>query len=81
MWLHPQLGDAARSLGKDGLRMKSDDDAAAVAVDDAAAVARPARDHEAEAAYLQQYEARLHVARSRHAKRRAAWRSERGRRA
>jgi hypothetical protein len=35
--MHPQAGDAARSLGKDGLRMKSDDDASeVVAADDAA---------------------------------------------
>ena len=55
------IGDAARSLGKDGLRMKSDDNAAAaVAADDAVDTSRLARNHEA--AYIQKYEVCMHEA-------------------
>ena len=72
--MHPQVGDAARSLGKDGLRMKSDDDAAeAVAADDASGTAelrarnedfRREDPHDVkrfEAAYIQKFMECMHV--------------------
>ena len=72
--MHPQAGDAARSLGKDGLRMKSDDDASeVVAADDAAdTVELRARSEDFrredphdvktfEAAYIQKFMERMHA--------------------